>query len=67
MLHKSNKIQRVVVTGMGVVSPIGVGIEENWRNILNGVSGIVSVKDEPELKGLKSQIGGKLPKHFNLD
>jgi 3-oxoacyl-[acyl-carrier-protein] synthase II len=57
---------RVVVTGMGMVSPIGVGLEENWANLLAGVCGIVSVKGDPEFQGLKSQIGGRLPRAFNL-
>eukprot|EP00347_Sterkiella_histriomuscorum_P013040 403366246 len=51
---------------LGMVSPIGVGVKESWKNILAGKSGIVSVKDDPEFKGLKSQIGGKLPSHFIL-
>jgi 3-oxoacyl-[acyl-carrier-protein] synthase II len=32
--------RRVVVTGMGIVSPVGIGLEENWTNIVNGKSGI---------------------------
>ncbi len=32
--------RRVVVTGMGVFSPLGIGIEENWSAIINGRSGI---------------------------
>ena len=56
-----------MVTGMGIVSPIGVGLQENWDSILAGKSGIVSVAGDPEFKGLKSQIGGRLPKHFNID
>jgi 3-oxoacyl-[acyl-carrier-protein] synthase II len=31
---------RVVVTGLGVVAPNGIGIESFWQNIVNGVSGI---------------------------
>lgn len=58
---------RVVVTGLGIVSPIGVGKEENWKNILAGKSGIVSLKGDKEFEGLKSQIGGRLPSHFNID
>ncbi len=67
MLGKKNLVNRVVVTGMGIVSPIGVGLKENWQNALKGVSGIVSLKGDKEFEGLKSQIGGKLPPHFNLD
>ena len=32
--------RRVVVTGLGIVSPIGYGVEENWENITAGKSGI---------------------------
>jgi 3-oxoacyl-[acyl-carrier-protein] synthase II len=33
-------MRRVVVTGMGIVSPLGVGIEHNWRQLLAGQSGL---------------------------
>ena len=39
---------------MGMVTPIGVGVNENWHNLLNGVSGIVSLRDDPEFKNMKS-------------
>jgi hypothetical protein len=39
---------------MGIVSPIGVGVKENWANMLAGKSGIVSLQGDPEFKGLKS-------------
>ena len=32
--------RRVVVTGMGIISPLGIGVEENWSAIINGKSGI---------------------------
>jgi 3-oxoacyl-[acyl-carrier-protein] synthase II len=32
--------RRVVVTGLGIISPLGIGIEENWSAITNGKSGI---------------------------
>src|SRR6185503_4566920 len=32
--------RRVVVTGLGVVSPVGIGIAEAWPNLLAGVSGV---------------------------
>lgn len=36
--------RRVVVTGMGMVSPVGLNIEESWRNVLAGKSGVGSVE-----------------------
>jgi 3-oxoacyl-[acyl-carrier-protein] synthase II len=32
--------RRVVVTGLGVVSSLGIEVEENWKQLLSGVSGI---------------------------
>ena len=32
--------ERVVVTGMGTVNPIGLSVEQTWMNALNGVSGV---------------------------
>ncbi len=48
------KPHRVVITGIGMVTPIGVGRHDNWANILKGKNGIVSLSGEPEFKGLKS-------------
>jgi 3-oxoacyl-[acyl-carrier-protein] synthase II len=33
-------MRRVVVTGVGVISPLGTGIEKNWTALINGQSGI---------------------------
>ncbi len=35
---------KIVVVGMGAITPIGVGIEEYWNNLINGVSGIERIK-----------------------
>ena len=35
--------RRVVITGLGVISPLGVGIESNWTSILAGISGIGTI------------------------
>ncbi len=33
-------VERVVITGMGAISPIGLSFVESWNNALNGVSGV---------------------------
>ena len=33
-------MKRVVITGMGIVCPVGTGVEYAWKNILRGVSGV---------------------------
>jgi len=35
--------RRVVVTGIGIISPLGVGIDVNWRRIVDGCSGIKTI------------------------
>jgi 3-oxoacyl-[acyl-carrier-protein] synthase II len=35
--------RRVVITGLGIVSPVGNTVEEGWQNILAGRSGIAHV------------------------
>ncbi|MEX0977078.1 MAG: beta-ketoacyl-ACP synthase II [Woeseia sp.] len=37
--------RRVVVTGMGIVSPVGSQLEKAWQNIREGVSGITPIED----------------------
>lgn len=36
--------QRIVITGLGVVSPIGIGREEFWKNLVKGKDGVSDVK-----------------------
>jgi 3-oxoacyl-[acyl-carrier-protein] synthase II len=54
--------QRVVVTGLGVVSPIGVGIDAFWKNALAGRSGIslLSPFDGLPLDGYRSRVAGQV-------
>jgi 3-oxoacyl-[acyl-carrier-protein] synthase II len=35
--------RRVVITGLGLISPVGNSVEEGWRNIVAGVSGIAPI------------------------
>lgn len=34
---------RIVITGMGAISPLGLTVDETWQNILNGVSGVAPI------------------------
>jgi len=59
--------RRVVITGMGVVTPVGNGIETFWSNLKNGVSGIRTI-DAFDTTGYDCKIGGQVrdfdPKQF---
>lgn len=35
--------RRVVVTGIGIISPVGTNLKDNWKNITEGVSGITKI------------------------
>jgi 3-oxoacyl-[acyl-carrier-protein] synthase II len=54
------KEHRVVVTGLGVVSSIGVGKEEFWKNCLQGISGIKPIRGF-DVSPYRSRLGGLLP------
>lgn len=49
--------RRIVVTGLGLVSPVGNTAAESWRNARDGVSGI-SVIDTFDTSGFATKIGG---------
>ena len=49
--------RRVVVTGLGALTPIGKNVSETWANALAGKSGIVKIS-QPWAEGLAAQIAG---------
>ncbi|WP_029042743.1 beta-ketoacyl-ACP synthase II [Cucumibacter marinus] len=53
-------MRRVVVTGLGIVSPMGADVEIAWRNILDGKSGAKRV-DEFDVDDLACQIACRIP------
>ena len=56
--------RRVVVTGLGIVSPVGIGIPEAWNNITAGKSGIARITHfDPAI--YTSQIAGEV-KNFDV-
>lgn len=50
--------KRVVVTGIGLVSPLGDDPEVAWKRLIEGESGISEIED-PELQGFRSRIAGQ--------
>ena len=59
------KKRRVVVTGLGLITPVGIGVKESWKNILNGVSGITNIT-KFDASNFKSQVAGEV-KSFDPD
>jgi len=64
-------MRRVVVTGMGMLSPLGVGVDVNWSRITAGQSGIGKITSF-KTDDLSSQIAGQIPRgddegQFNPD
>ena len=37
--------RRVVVTGLGIVSPVGLNLKESWDNIIAGTNGVVPITE----------------------
>jgi 3-oxoacyl-[acyl-carrier-protein] synthase II len=54
------ELRRVVVTGMGIVSPLGCGVEPTWRNLLAGKSGARRI-DEFQVDDMACQIACRVP------
>ena len=53
-------MRRVVVTGLGLVTPLGDGVEANWRRLIAGESGIRAI-DRFEVADLPSRVAGMVP------
>ena len=50
--------RRVVVTGMGLISPLGNSVNESWSNCINGCSGISN--NVVDLEGIPIKVGGRI-------
>ncbi len=64
-------MRRVVVTGLGMLSPLGVGVDVNWSRLTTGRSGIGKITSF-RVDDLSSQVAGQIPRgdgegDFNCD
>src|SRR5437667_9479466 len=53
-------MKRVVVTGLGVVSPIGIGTKSFWDSLISGKVGVARIA-QFDPGGFPCQIGGEVP------
>ncbi len=58
--RKKNSERRVVITGVGLVSPLGTGNKKNWDALLQGKSGISRIS-KFDVSQYSSQIAGQVP------
>ncbi|KAL1305862.1 hypothetical protein AAFC00_004014 [Neodothiora populina] len=57
-----NAMRRVVITGLGAITPLAVGVRPTWRRLIDGQSGIISIKERSkEFAALPSQVAGIVP------
>ena len=59
-------MRRVVVTGMGIVCPLGLGVERVWRRLINANSGITAIQAF-DTKDLPCKVAGQVPHGTKAD
>ncbi|MFA5949706.1 MAG: beta-ketoacyl-ACP synthase II [Hyphomicrobium sp.] len=59
-------MRRVVITGLGLVTPVGCGVEASWSNLLNSQSGARRV-EEFEVSDITCQIACFIPRGATAD
>jgi 3-oxoacyl-[acyl-carrier-protein] synthase II len=59
-------MRRVVVTGMGIASPLGIGLDHNWQQLTAGKSGLRKIKAF-DASDLPSQVAGEVPLKTETD
>ena len=65
-------MRRVVVTGMGLVTPLGAGVTVNWDRLVAGQSGVRAIQSF-DVSDLPARIAGQVPQgdsssgSFNAD
>jgi 3-oxoacyl-[acyl-carrier-protein] synthase II len=59
-------MRRVVVTGMGIVSPLGVGVEHVWKRLIEGHSGITAIQSF-DVADMPCRVAGTIPRGSRAD
>ncbi len=59
-------MRRVVITGMGIACPLGLGVEHVWRRLINGDSGIGAIQAF-DTKDLPCKVAGEVPHGTKAD
>jgi len=54
-------MRRVVVTGLGVNCPLGIGVDNVWNRLINGETGITSIQSFEQTSDLSCRIAGEIP------
>ena len=54
-------MNRVVITGLGAVSPYGRGVDTLINSIMEGKSGIRRLEELAKIRGLNSRVAGLVP------
>lgn len=60
-----NNLRRVVITGLGICSPLGMGTKRVWEKLISGESGISSIdslSNASEFKNIPSRVVGLVPR-----
>ncbi|MCR9220826.1 MAG: beta-ketoacyl-ACP synthase II [Alphaproteobacteria bacterium] len=59
-------MRRVVVTGLGIVSPLGVGVDHVWERLVDGASGVRAIQSF-DVSDLPAKIAGQVPHGCKAD
>ncbi|SDF60251.1 3-oxoacyl-[acyl-carrier-protein] synthase II [Limimonas halophila] len=59
-------MRRVVITGLGLLTPLGCGVEASWQRLLDGQSGVREI-DSFDVSDIASRIAGQVPRGTKAD
>jgi 3-oxoacyl-[acyl-carrier-protein] synthase II len=57
--------RRVVITGLGAVTPVGLNVKDTWKNILAGKSGVAALTDFDNIENFSTRFGASI-KDFDI-